>query len=408
MGISRIKSNMSKGFKNLARSRDIKKKTAIVKAFFISSLIFFFTVAESQVRIRLFAGYNPENALLTVTSGFYSVLIAGDSVIVGGGTPVHISEYERKIAIKPYNLPGYLCDSVFIRPLSDDCSFSLRMLDGTQMIHHYTGSLSCYPELGSILLINTCDIEQYVAGVVVTEGGARQNPEYFKTQAVIARTYMYKYFHRHSSDGYNICDNTHCQAFNGISDDKAVLAAARATHNLVILDSDSVLIYSAFHSNCGGETCSSEDVWLTGLPYLKKVIDPYCRDSRNAKWQKSISIKTWHDYLIKAGFEQASETPATYDFVQNQRLTHYKAGSVIFPLQMIRRDFDLKSSFFSVKANGETITFDGRGYGHGVGLCQEGAMVMASRGFDFRQIISFYYSGVILDDISRAAEPEER
>lgn len=380
----------------------------IKKTVLTSALILLFTFSEAQVMIRLFAGYNPENALFTVNYGSYSVVIAGDSVVIGKGAQVHIAEYENKIAVKPHNLPGYLCDSVIIRPLTDSCSFSLKILDTSRITRHYTGSLSCYPSLGSVLLVNTADMEQYVAGVVLTEGGAGQNPEYFKSQAVIARTYMYKYIHRHLSDGYNLCDNTHCQAFNGISEDKAVLSAAKATHNLVILDSDSVLIYSAFHSNCGGETCASEDVWLTDLPYLKKVIDPYCRESRNARWQKIISAETWRDYLSKAGFESGSEAPASYDFEQKSRLTRYMAGPVTYPLQLIRRDFDLKSSFFSVKSDGKTVKFYGRGYGHGVGLCQEGAMVMAAKGFDFRRIISFYYTGVILAGINSAVQPEER
>jgi len=67
----------------------------------------------------------------------------------------------------------------------------------------------------------------------------------------------------------------------------------------------------------------------------------------------------------------------------------------------------LRSSFFSVSAKGDSVILNGRGYGHGVGLCQEGAMVMATKGFDYRQIINFYYTGVVLADI-KEAKSEER
>lgn len=97
---------------------------------------------------------------------------------------------------------------------------------------------------------------------------------------------MYKYFDKHMQDKYNVCDNTHCQAFNGTSIDTILNKAAMETHNEVIIDQDSVLIISAFHSNCGGQTSSSEDVWLTSQPYLKSVSDPYCINSRNALWRK--------------------------------------------------------------------------------------------------------------------------
>ena len=97
---------------------------------------------------------------------------------------------------------------------------------------------------------------------------------------------MYKYFDKHLSDRYNVCDNTHCQAFNGLSGDSVINRAAMETRGQVILDRDSILIISAFHSNCGGETSAPEDVWLTSQPYLKRVADPYCLTSRNASWEK--------------------------------------------------------------------------------------------------------------------------
>jgi stage II sporulation protein D len=227
--------------------------------------------SHAQIRIRIFAEQNPEQSLFTVTNGSYYLAAAGDSVRITKGRSVLVSFHNGKLAVKPSNHEGYLCDSVKMNPASGSCSFSMRINGNNAARRDYTGRLSCYPDLGSVLLINNADIEQYVAGVVRTEGGTDQNPEYFKTQAVIARTYMYKYSHRHLRDGYNLCDNTHCQAFNGISTDSSIIEAARATHNLVILDRDSVLIYSAFHSNCGGETLASEDVWLTDLQYLRKV-----------------------------------------------------------------------------------------------------------------------------------------
>ena len=370
--------------------------------------VFAFTsLSSAQVRIRIFAGQNPEEALFTVTGGSYYLVTPGDSIPVAKGESVIVAFYKTKIAVKPYNSLGFLCDSVRMNPASDTSSFSVRPLESS-VCQYYTGSLSCYHDLGTVLLINTSDIEQYIAGVVRTEGGTRQYMEYFKTQAVIARTYMYKYSHRHLGDGYNLCDNTHCQAFNGISADQAIVEAARLTHNLVILETDSILIYSPFHSNCGGETSIAEDVWLSNLPYLKRVVDPYCLDSRNAKWQKTISGDVWINYIKKLGYAGEAGDLSSFDFYQKGRLTDYRTGSFQYPLQMIRKDLELKSSFFSVKANGDSLILYGKGYGHGVGLCQEGAMVMAAKGFDFTQIINFYYTGIIISDIKNAVQVPEQ
>ena len=82
-------------------------------------------------------------------------------------------------------------------------------------------------------------------------------------------------------------------------------------------------------------------------------------------------------------------------------------GPIPVPLKSLRTDFSLRSTFFSVAASGENVVLKGRGYGHGVGLCQEGAMAMAAKGITYRNIIAFYYSGVIIADIGVARQPED-
>jgi stage II sporulation protein D len=251
----------------------------------------------------------------------------------------------------------------------------------------------------TILLINICDIESYIAGVVKAEGGSDKSIEYFKTQAIIARTYMYKYFNKHIPDRYNLCDNTHCQAFNGITSDSLIKRASYETKGLVILGPDSTLVIAAFHSNCGGETSPAEFAWLTGEPYLKKVIDPWCRSSRNATWTKTISFDRWTNYLSNSGFVGNISDRSQFNFSPESRQNEYRAGTFSYPMRQMRTDLNLRSAFFTLSVVGDSIIFNGRGYGHGVGLCQEGAMVMAARGYTFSQIIGFYYSGVRIVDI---------
>jgi stage II sporulation protein D len=80
----------------------------------------------------------------------------------------------------------------------------------------------------------------------------------------------------------------------------------------------------------------------------------------------------------------------------------YKAGSFTIPLSNLRTELDLRSTFFSVIPVADSIILKGKGYGHGVGLCQEGAMVMSAKGFDYRKIIDFYYPGVMISEIKNA------
>jgi len=372
----------------------------IQKIFIICFLTVFSTVTSAQVKIRLFSNQSPESAVFSVTHGQYEVnCFNGEPLIVKTGEPVVIYRFNGKLAVKARSSKGFICDSVIFSGQTGDDNFSLMINIDNPVRQYYSGDLQCFPDMGALVLINLCDIEKYISGVVITEGGIGRNIEYFKTQAVIARTYMYKYFDKHQADRYDVCDNTHCQAFNGLSSDSIINMAVLETNGQVLLAPDSTLIISAFHSNCGGETSSSEDVWLTSQPYLKRVADPFCVSSRNAKWEKKISMDDWLEFVKRSGYIGTADDPMVFSFVQKFRLTDYKIGSFTIPLRAIRTELNLRSTFFSVVLEGDSIKLVGRGYGHGVGLCQEGAMVMADKGFNYKQIIDFYYTGVVISDI---------
>jgi stage II sporulation protein D len=374
-----------------------------LKIFFILLLTVFCSVGFAQVKIRLFANQSPESSVFSVTEGTYELnLFNGEILSVIKNEPVIITRYNGKLAVKKRNAKGFICDSLAFTGKTGNDSFSLMMNGKSRIRQYYSGDLCCLPDLGTLVFINISDVEKYIAGVVMAEGGPGKNLEYFKTQAIIARTYMYKYFDKHLADRYNVCDNTHCQAFNGLSSDTLINKAALGTRGLVILDKDSTLIISAFHSNCGGETSSSEDVWLLPQPYLKSVVDPYCHASRNAIWRKSFPVNEWVSYIRKSGYNGKMDDPSVFNFVQKSRLVDYKTGSFSMPLRSLRSDLNLRSTFFSVYAIGDSIVLKGRGYGHGVGLCQEGAMEMAAKGFNYKQIIDFYYFGVLISDIKNA------
>jgi stage II sporulation protein D len=374
------------------------------KLFFILFLIIFFSVISTgQVRVRIFAGEKPSSASLTIIDGNYELdVYDGKSISLTAGDPILLAMYENKIAVKIKSSVSFMCDSLTVKGLTGNDHFYFRINGGSQVRRIYSGDLQGISDLGVLVFINICDVEQYIAGVVRTEGGPGKKIEYLKSQAVIARTFLYKHYDRHLIDRYNLCDNTHCQAFNGISTDTLITRSALETKGLVVLDRDSTLIISAFHSNCGGETSTADFVWLAGHSYIKKVIDPYCINSANATWRKSIPLNEWETYLKKSGFVPAGTTALSYNFSQLTRQNNYRIGSFSLPFGQIRNDLNLKSAFFSVVKEGNLITFKGRGYGHGVGLCQEGAMVMAARGFKYSDIIRFYYSDVIISDIKNA------
>jgi stage II sporulation protein D len=365
--------------------------------------VLFALYAYGQVRIRLFSSDTPESALFSVTGGSYElVTYNGQNMRVNKSETVLITRFNGLLAVKKGGSIGFTCDSLSLKGTTGNDFFSLRINDGIPRMQFYSGDFQCFPDLGTLVMINKCNIESYIAGVVKAEGGSGRNKEYIKSQAILARTYMYKYFDKHLADRYNVCDNTHCQVFNGVSSDSLINRAALETSGLVILGPDSTLIISAFHSNCGGETTTPENVWLTSVPYLKSVADPYCITSRSAKWEKRIGLDEWTGLLKKSGYSGRTDKSADFTFMQKTREQTYHIASFNLPLAVIRSELNLRSTFFSVLSSGDSIILRGRGYGHGVGLCQEGAMTMAIKGSNYRKIINFYYSGVIITDIKNA------
>jgi stage II sporulation protein D len=256
---------------------------------------------------------------------------------------------------------------------------------------------------GSLKIVNKVELEHYVAGVVESEGDVKKNLEFLKVQAIISRTYAISNLRKHlKDDGYNFCDDVHCQVYRGRSTNSLIMMAISQTTGMIIIDNTNKPISAAFHSNCGGETANSEDVWSVSTTYLKAVKDTFCLHQSQAKWEKKIPTKEWLNYLsTKFNF------PVTDSIMCKKAKTFSQANRKIFfddnpniPLKTVRTDWKMKSAFFSIEDHGDTLLFKGRGYGHGVGLCQEGAIHMVDLGWTYKNIIKYYYKGVSFINIS--------
>lgn len=247
-------------------------------------------------------------------------------------------------------------------------------------------------------LVNNIDLDNYVAGVVEAEVGRKPPKEYFKLQAIICRTYALSNTARHFAEGFNLCDEVHCQAYHGKTFFANIVEAAMQTRGAVIVDSDIQLITAAFHSNCGGQTVNSEDVWSKSLYYLRSVKDTFCLNKKNSTWEKEINANSWKSYLT-ARAPNLKNDSTLFNFQLQDRHTHVPYSTLSF--EDLRHHFKLRSTYFGVDPTEEDkILLKGRGYGHGVGLCQIGAMEMAALGYSYSEILHFYYSGVHIIDLS--------
>ena len=255
-------------------------------------------------------------------------------------------------------------------------------------------------ELLPLLLIE--DIDAYVAGVVESESGKEEFLEYYKVQAVISRTYAMGHLRRHEDEGFMLCDQVHCQVYHGYARfNPDIIQASDATKEQVLVDSDMNLITASYHSNCGGYTVNSEDVWSKALPYLRSRKDTFCLQSPHSIWYASIPKSEWGAFLSSRTEDSESVTDERMrGFQRDARQARMSLSEEAHILTKdIRARWRLKSSYFHLEDQGDNWRLAGRGFGHGVGLCQEGAMGMVCHGFDY-QDLSFYYKDVHLIHLS--------
>lgn len=262
----------------------------------------------------------------------------------------------------------------------------------------YSGELIAFAYNGRLQLVNKIDIEDYVSGVIEAESGKGNELEYYKVQAVISRTYALNNKMRHKAEGFELCDATHCQVYHGQARaEPLALVATGTTRDIVIVDHEINLITAAFHSNCGGRTVNAEDVWSKPVNYLVSRPDTFCLNMPHSCWEKSFTPEKWNTYLRnKRNSQDTDLASATGDLYKRQNLMYCVDSSLCIPLKAMREDLKLKSTLFRVQESESEIKFIGQGFGHGVGLCQEGAMRMALLDYCYEDIIHFYYRDVHL------------
>lgn len=294
---------------------------------------------------------------------------------------------------------GY--DTIRFVPNHTEAEFSINPIAPNYRSRIYYGELQLAVEDGRKLhIVNRVPLHYYLAGVIESESGAGQSLEYYKVQAIISRTYALKNIYKHAKEGFMLTDLVNCQVYKSKARyNKEIYEAVSQTDGIVIVDEELSLITAAFYSNSGGQTANSEDVWNNPLPYLRSIKDPYSEGQNNASWTKRINRMEWLQYLQNTYQYPIHDSLACYqalNFKQYSRKAFFVDPAYGIPLRDIRRDYRLKSSYFSLSEEGSSVVFSGKGFGHGVGLSQEGAMKMIREGYNHKQVIHFYFTGIHL------------
>lgn len=364
---------------------------------FLVTLLFpakLYSITDS-LRIALFYT-QPLSSVVLVPNGSYLLLLDSTSTQpVDSGEMLFFSEADDMVRVRTAKEHIGTFKSVALVSKTVDATFQVIPTQPRLSARSYDNDAIITCQSGKLMVLNHVELEKYVAGVVEAEAGSNAKIEFYKAQALLVRTYALGHTDKHAPEGFNLCDDVHCQAFKGRSTrNNDIFLAAEETKGQVVVDTTGTLITAAFHSSCGGQTANSDQVWPKARYYLVSVNDPYCMGKRNATWEKRIALKDFTEYLASKGFGKESLRPSQLGFNQPARVGYYRIGSDSISFSRMRADLDLRSAFFSVVVSGNAVTLMGRGYGHGVGLCQIGAMEMAERGMDYRTIINFYFKMV--------------
>jgi len=300
----------------------------------------------------------------------------------------------------------------------------------------YRGEITLLISSQGFTVINSLPLEDYLKGVLPLEIDPQAELEALKAQAIVSRTYaLANLYRRHNKNGVNFCATTHCQVYGGAEVETPTCnQAVEETQGIVITYKDKLAEEVTYHSTCGGCTENNEDVFTsTPIPYLRSVncyeaTDGkkwyYCGNSKVfqwvVKWQKEELDTAIENYLKSKNKWNDKEKFILKNInilergisgrVKKLLITETSGKEFVFYGQEIRDVLNFNTEkkigqklwsclfYLTKKEMGgkEYYLAFGWGWGHGVGLCQMGAIGMAKIGYNFEQIICHYFLGVKL------------
>jgi stage II sporulation protein D len=325
--------------------------------------------------------------------------------------------------------------------------------------YKYLGGFDFLKNNGSwnFSVVNVVKLVDYVKGVVPYEMGSSFPAEAQKAQAVAASTFGVKNRHRHASSGFDVCTGQHCQVYLGTTSAAASTIAYIEEVAGIIITYNGEPINAVYSASSGGHTENSENVWVQALPYLRGVPDPYevLTVGNNGIWTRTMTGEALGSRLRSQGYTIGTVTNvyvaeyteagnvlrlALTDGTRTVTLSKENMRIVIGTGTLLSQRFRVSSggalyvndgevlegglsgayaidgsgntvqlvgaNFKAITATGiETVeavgnasefTFEGRGWGHGLGMSQQGARGMANQGWTYDQILKHYYTGVEL------------
>jgi stage II sporulation protein D len=270
----------------------------------------------------------------------------------------------------------------------------------------YRGSLKLVVTgQGRVNAVNVVGLEEYLYGVVPKEMPPNWPEEALKAQAVVSRSFSLYQKSANAGRNHDISATTASQVYGGIAaeTDRTRRAVDATRGRILLYGGKPALTY--FHANSGGVTEDARYVWRVAIPYLQSMADDPSARAPGSTWTAFLTYPQIRDALSRngmkvgdiRGIEPVSVSPSGR--VTKLKVVH-ASGTALIGGNQFRTLTDpsaVKSTLFRVQTVGGGIRFEGRGSGHGVGMSQWGARMMAEGGSPYREILLHYYKGLDLN-----------
>ncbi|MBR2091520.1 MAG: SpoIID/LytB domain-containing protein [Fibrobacter sp.] len=337
---------------------------------------------------------------------------------------LHITASRSKLRIKQKGKRQQTTERRVFKP-SDGC---IVIATDKASLHKacYEGEFVITASGNKLNAINVIDIEKYLRGVVPYEIGRLDESKFeaLKAQAVAARTYAYKHFGSRKAQGFDVYADTRDQVYKGVHSVSDVTDKAVRETEGVVMTYNGEFITAYYHSTCGGETEGVVTWGRPNHPYLQNKPDirpdgtPWCRESNYTEWTREFDESELRD-LFQINAKEAKANVPSFSSIHAMNILDTLKSGRIHTLEIttnngkftakadkIRWLFKrggtiLPSSFFRIHRNGDQWILKGKGFGHGVGLCQMGARARAQAGQSYIQILTHYYPGITLEKFTR-------
>lgn len=419
--------NISDGTSNILESRSDSVSIRMIDSFYISS--------------QNYSNYIEAESMNTSKNGF---------VFYSGGS-YYLAEYDSSQICNDRRSNKVIFEFSDGTKLATEGTENIYLSsseDSTKLENKsYRGKFNFYIKGSRIHAINELGMQDYLYGVVPKEMVSSWELEALKAQAVVAKNYTITNYNKHRSDGFNVCSTTHCQVYGGYDAEQEKTNRAVDQTEGIFMSYDSKPAEGYFHASSGGRTESIGNMWNYSLDYMVGVDDPYSLGSPYDNWQVSFTAEEIKKALLNKSVDignvigvkviQTSEngrvmelgilgtkgmhvlkkdnirstlgssklknTYFSLNSSKNFKKTYSSSNnSVDVQSKNLKYKFEDLDDFMNNKFSREdndfiasdVYMFYGKGNGHGIGLSQYGANGMAKKGFDFEDILKYYFKGI--------------